>query len=148
MAGCWSVFWPQCQHLNVMCGTEFWFWLSGVFFAAFFWLVDQYMSKFNMCKSYAHCKPFWFNYACLRACYMLLLISNRKEFELRNKHLNQSHLCWTEFHSATFPIFCAFYLLCKIYQNKVCHAPAAEMAFALCKYNCGVSIRVPNLKHS
>lgn len=153
--GYWSVFWPQCQHLKVMRGIEFWFlvWFFCQFlgflgfFGAFFWLLDQYMSKFNLCKSYAHYELFWLKYGCLLTCYMLLLISNKKDLELRNKLLNKSHLCWTEFHSATFPIFSASYRLCKYIRTKFVMHQLLKWHF-LCPNNHGVSIRVPNLKQS
>lgn len=135
----WSIFWPQCQHLRGICGMEL----------------------FLLQFSFEYCTSMYQNLVCGNpmpivnhldltidawlACCMLLFLSNNKELELRNKPLNKGHLCWTEFHSATFPIFysgTAKY----IRTNFVMHQ-LLKWHF-LCPNDYGVSIRELDLKHS
>jgi len=62
---------------------------------------------------------------------MLLFFSNNKQLELRNKPLNKGRLCWTEFHSATSPIF--YSVSAKHIRTIFFCAPAVEMTFSLSK---------------
>lgn len=138
--GHWSVFWPQCQHLKGICVIELF--PSAVLF----WVLDDYMSKFNLWKSYAHCEPFGLGKGYLAnllhtAIFFFRIIKSwSKEINLWTKVIS-----WTKFHSATFPTFysgVAKYISTKFVMHK-----QLKWRF-FCPNNHEVLIREFNLKHS